>query len=169
MGNLKSALKTVQNYHTINFPVFKLPGEPQLVDGLLVSEGRLIDDTNVEGNTLGARRLKSPVKLSIIKTYRKDLVDLIKDSMSTEEWYIDYIGNVFRYRKTTTEKVRCHKITSIMYRDTYSIITVKGVNFPIIVDSPPTGSYAKILYFGDFPWKLYDIVPEVVPAAFKKV
>jgi len=164
-----NSLKTVQNYHTINFPVFKIAKDPVLVDGLLFSEGRLIDDTNVPEKTLGLRRLKSPHKISRLTSTREDIVDLIKDSSSTEEWYIDYYGKVIRYRKTSVQRLKCHEITDVIYRSTYSLIIVKKINFPIIVNSPPTGSFARILYFGEFPWKLYDTVPEKTKHSYKKV
>lgn len=168
-GNLRiNSLKTVNNYHTINFPAYKIK-EPVIKDGLVYSENKLIDDTNIKEETLGLRRLKTPLKVGNLKTYREDIVDLIKDSTSTEEWYIDYLGNIFLYRKTTKERLICHKIAEVINKDTYSIIVVKDVNFPIIVDRPPTGSYAQMLYFGDFPWKLYNVLSEYSKPTYKKV
>lgn len=170
MESLKrNSLKTIQNYHTINFPAYKLPSEPTEKDGLVFSEGRLIDDKNVKGETLGYRRLHSPHKMSSLSSYREDIVDLIKDSTSTEEWYLDSLGIAFRYRKTTTAQLLCQKIKKIMYKDTYSIILVNTVNFPIIVNSPPTGSFAQILYFAGHPWKLYNTSYESLKPTHKKV
>jgi hypothetical protein len=170
LENLKrNSLKTIQNYHTINFPAYKLPAEPILKDGLVFSEGRLIDDRNVEGANLGRRRLLSPQKFSSLTSIKENIVDLIKDSTSTEEWYIDYSGNGFKYKKTTVEKLVCHKIKKVLFKDTYSILVVNNVNFPIIVERPPTGAYARILYFADHPWKLYDVIPEKVKSSSKKV
>lgn len=165
----KNSLKTVQNYHTINFPVYKIPTEPVEKDGLVFSEGRLIDDTNMSGTTLGHRRLHSPHKMSSLSSHRQGIVDLIKDSTSTEEWYIDSFGKPLRYRKTTITKLICHKIKKVMYRDTYSIVLVNGVNFPILLPNPPKGTYAQMLYFAGHPWKLYDTSYEDLPITHKKV
>jgi hypothetical protein len=132
------------------------------------TEGRLIDDLNISGN-LGYRRLHSPHKMASLSSYRESIVDLIKDSMSTEEWYLDFSGTAFIYRKTTTANLICQKIKKVMYKNTYSIILVNNVNFPIIVNSPPTGSFAQILYFAGHPWKLYNISYENLKPTYKKV
>lgn len=165
----RNSFKTIQNYHTINFPAYKLPAEPELKDGLVFSAGRLIDDRNIQEANLGRRRLLSPQKFSALTSMKVDIINLIKDSTSTEEWYIDYSGVGFRYRKTTVEKLVCHKIRKVLLKDTYTIIVADNVNFPIIVDRPPTGSYAQMLYFANHPWKLYDIVPEKLKPSSKKV
>lgn len=165
----RNSLKTIQNYHTINFPVYRIPAEPTETDGLVFTEGRLIDDINIKNISLGYRRLHSPHKMSALTAYRESIVDLIKDSTSTEEWYIDSHGKPLKYRKTTTTKLICHKIKKVMYKDTYSIILVNNVNFPIIVKKPPTGSYAQMLYFAGHPWKLYDTLHENAATTSKKV
>lgn len=164
----KNSLKTIQNYHTINFPVYKIPSEPEEKDGLVFTEGRLIDDINIKNINLGYRRLRSPHKMSALTAYRESIVDLIKDSKSTEEWYIDSHGKPIKYRKTTTARLICHKIKKVMYKNTYSMILVNNVNFPIIVNKPPTGSYAQMLYFAGHPWKLYDTLYEP-HTTYKKV
>ena len=107
--------------------------------------------------------------MSPLSAYRHDIVDLIKDSTSTEEWYIDSIGKPLRYRKTTVTKLISHKIKKIIYRDTYSIILVNDINFPILLASPPKGTYAQMLYFAGHPWKLYSMSYENLPATNKKV
>lgn len=146
-----------------------MPSEPYEKDGLVFSEGKLIDDLNIVGETLGYRRLHSPHKMSQISAYRENIVELIKDSMSTEEWYLDSLGKPLRYRKTTNAKLLCNRIKKVIYKNTYSLILVNNVNFPIIVNRPPTGSYAQILYFAGHPWKLYATHYEPVDATYKKV
>jgi len=162
-------LITITTYSSIKFPVYKLPAEPLVRNGLVVSEGRLIDDRNVKGDTLGERRLKTTLKKSRISTYKADIISLIKGTNATESWYIDYYGTVFCYRKTRTERVLCHRITKITPMDTYSVLSLEGIDFPFLVPRPPTGSFAQVIYIGDFPWKILNTVPMRVKSTTKKV
>jgi len=118
---------------------------------------------------LGERRLLTPHELRSIRKCRLDVVDIIKSSKSMETWYIDNLGHTFSYRKTRLENLVCHRITKIIPRETYSLIMVKDVNFPIIVSRPPVGLFAQIIYYKGFPWKLYNILYEYQKTTRKKV
>ena len=49
-------------YDTITFPVFTIhTDDVVLSDGLLWIENKVLDDTNMKGETLGMRRLQSPM------------------------------------------------------------------------------------------------------------
>src|SRR5210317_1972373 len=99
---------TIDNSKVINFPVYKLQSEPLAVDGIVTVSGKVIDDRNVNHETLGGRRLLTPQKLFKLKLVRFNIVELVKDSKSSIGWYIDKYGKIIKYRKTRLEKLVCH-------------------------------------------------------------
>ena len=160
---------TIDNSKVIDFPVYKLQAEPLAIDGIVTVNGKVIDDRNVNHKTLGGRRLLTPQKLFKLKLVRFNIVELVKDSKSSIGWYIDKYGKIIKYRKTRLEKLVCHRIEEVVYRGTYSILLLDGVNFPVEVPRPPTGSYAQMLYYKGYPWKLYNILKEDCTSTVKKV
>ena len=160
--------RTIKSLHKVNYPVYKVDQEPITVDGLTFVGGNIVDDKNISAPTLGARRLLSPHKIYRIFRHRGDVVDLIKDT-GTRSWYIDNLGSAFNYKRTSLQKLVCHKIENIIYRDFYSLIILEGINFPVVVNRPPVGSYAQMLYYRDLPWKLYNIMYEWEKPTRKKV
>lgn len=161
--------RTIKTLHEVAYPVYRLRGEPLLLDGLVFSGGYVVDDQNVPRPTLGERRLLSPQPLADLRAGAEDSIELIKGSRTATPWYIDNLGSTFSYRKSRVEKLVCHKIVNTIRKDFYSIILVEGVNFPILVKRPPSGSFAQILYFRDLPWKLYKILYEYEKPTRKKV
>jgi hypothetical protein len=161
-------VRTLRSYHKIEFPVFKVSDEPLIVDGLVFVNGRVVDDRNVPAETLGQRRLLTPHKLAKIKHLRGNIVELIADNVCVEGWYLDRLGDPFKYKRTKKLKVITHKINKVVYRNTHSILIVDGVNFPILVERPPSGSFTQILYYKEYPWKLYSISDEWKKPTYKK-
>ena len=50
-------------YDEIQFPIYVVGTEDvDLLDGLLVADGQVIDDKNMRGYNLGRRRLERPMK-----------------------------------------------------------------------------------------------------------
>lgn len=160
--------RTLRSYHKIDFPVFRISDEPVIIDGLVFVDGRVIDDRNIPAETLGQRRLLTSHELAPIKKMRENIIDLIKEKIPVESWYIDRLGKPFKYKRTTRLKIISHKIDKVIYRNTYSIIIVNKVNFPIVLERPPSGSFAQILYYKEYPWKLYSITDEKQKSTFKK-
>jgi hypothetical protein len=150
------------------YPAFRLHQEPIYIDGLLFVEGRVIDDTNVPKTTLGHRRLLSGHEMAPIRMVREDDIALIKDN-GDNNWYLDYNGSVFKYRRTRQETIVSHKITKIIKKDFYSLVLLKDVNFPILVKRPPVELFARVLYYKGLPWKIYDYTNEAKKPVRKKV
>lgn len=165
---MKIQKRTIKSLHEINYPAFKIEQEPFFIDGLVFLNGRVIDDQNVSRETLGERRLLTSHDLGPLRKTRWDLIDIVKDQ-GPDLWYIDNLGSVINYRRTTYENLVCHAIKDVIYRDTYSLILLDGINFPIVVKRPPVGSYGQMLYYRGLPWKLYRILPEAVKTTRKKV
>lgn len=132
----------------ITYPVYRLREEqPQLVDGVLLYFFekaretfdsiehyyvlRIIDDSNLQGNSLAERRLQ--VRNRGGEVYRLNravffLGDLIK--MSTPKmWFIDSKGKLFRHSKQTRVKLVYRKVTkAIPIKGGGIIIEVEGMS-----------------------------------------
>ena len=65
---------TYRQFKNLDFPLFLLDSSNwELVDGLLLLDGKLLDDKNMPGDTLGLRRMLTPHKeqyLSLIHISR---------------------------------------------------------------------------------------------------
>ena len=63
MITLLENLKRSMNYNDINFPVFVVHTDNvELIDGILFIDTQVLDDRNMKGDTLGKRRLQTPMK-----------------------------------------------------------------------------------------------------------
>ena len=114
----------------ISFPVFVLGKlKPQVVDGiaffLLGKDTKysdaayktiVVDDKNLAGQTLAARRLElltQEVPLFKLKKAVFFVGDLIKLAVSGT-WFIDSLGFIFEYKKTTTVPLEFRPITKVI-------------------------------------------------------
>ena len=68
------------DYDSINFPVFVVHTDNiELIDGILWIDNQVLDDRNMKGETLGIRRLQSPMKsLYPLKYMIQDEAEMIK-------------------------------------------------------------------------------------------
>lgn len=119
---------------TIAWPVFKLSEKkPNQENGLVffqteyVDENnipsftlKIVDDSSLPGKTLGLRRLAlqqdKTVKLHKLSTAIYFLSDLIKLAKSNV-WFIDNLGKVFQYKKSTRAKLVTRKICKVLPAD----------------------------------------------------
>ena len=81
-------------YDALKFPLFVVHTDNvELVDGLLWIEGEVLDDTNMKGDTIGKRRLQSPMKsMYPLKYMIEDIPDLLNHQ---GKHYIDNSGFFF--------------------------------------------------------------------------
>lgn len=161
---------TYKTIKKVSFPVFILPsGNWYERDGLLYIENRLVDDRNMSGDTLGKRRVQTPMRNLL--PLRKSLGSHIGVIKQSSKYYIDSKGAPFIYEKTKSCSLRYYKIKDIERKDTASILKVKGISFPFKVPRPPIQSmtWAGILHLGDLPWLLYEYSSEKLPDTRRKV
>ena len=88
-------------YDKLVFPVFTVhTNDVELVDGILWIENQVLDDKNMKGDTLGVRRLQSPMKsIYPLKSMIKDIASLLRHQ---GRYYIDTSGYFFTKEKTKT-------------------------------------------------------------------
>ncbi len=158
------------NLQEISYPVFRLRAEkPSEYNGVLfyaydrvTEEGdiepviRILDDRNLDNPKLSMRRLilktrgEKLFKLTKAIFFLGDLIKIAKKGM----WFIDSNGKIFEYIKTTSCKLKYHKITKVIPVDTGgAIIEVEGISsrFKSLFYPEPTMLYAGILHFGMSP------------------
>lgn len=159
-----------RNINKVRFPVYVLPsGNWDRQDGLLFLDGRIVDDKNMEGDTLGLRRLQTPHKnLHPLKQQIDNFRGVIK---SKEKHFIDTNGIPFIYEKTEFCSLKYYRIKSITQRDTASLLKLDGVKNPFVIPRPPSSEmrYAGILHYGKMPWVLYEYSEEPKKDTRRKV
>ena len=146
----------------ISYPVYPLRGYKRLTDinGVvkLYTEAKMyiIDDRNLEGETLGERRLR-------LKKFKYGLPEGIHSSkdviMSPRKVFIDNEGVVFKYIKTRKARLIYRSIAELIPLPFGSTkIIVRGIACPFTMsqDIVSTYAYAGLLQF-DGGYILYEV------------
>jgi len=161
---------TYKSIRRIRFPVFILPSNNwEERDGLLYLDNRIVDDRNMSGETIGLRRIQTPMEdLMPIRGSIDSLIGVLKHS---DKSFIDTKGTPFIYEKTRSCPLKYYRIKKIERKDTASILWLKGINFPFKVPRPPTSDlrWAGLLHLGDRPWLLYEYSEEKLSDTRRKV
>lgn len=162
---------TRKQLNRIKFPVYVLPNSNwSRSDGLLYLDDKLLDDTNMPGETLGVRRLQSPMKgFFPLKKKIDSFIGLLKQDTNT---FIDSNGVPFIYEKTKMCSLKYHKIQKVDKKEVASVLWLKGVKAPFIIPRPPGPDmqYAGVLYLEKrIPWLLYEYSPIFKENTLRKV
>ena len=98
--------------HKIEFPIYVIGTEEiEERDGVLFADGKVVDDTNMTGSTLGVRRLQTSLpNLYPLKYMLEAMPNLMRHRGYN---YIDKKGNLFSYMKENFYPMKYHKITEI--------------------------------------------------------
>lgn len=164
----------------ISFPVFRLTNrKPEFTDGIwyYVSESfnsdtaeysvsvRVVDDNTLPYDSLSRRRLalkgQESVKLYPLRKAVYFLADLVKLAKSGY-WWVDSLGKVFEYKKSTRAKLRFYKIENIFpLNGMGAVIAVEGhsARFKVLYRPNPSVRYAGVIEgkIGEvFLYGLYD-------------
>ena len=157
------------NLKNIQFPIYKIYGEPIVIDKVVFVNGLPIDDLRIRKPTLGERRLHSAIDLKPIKHVCENVTDLIKALKGQENWFIDKFGLSFKYVKTNKLALRSHKVNKIDLRETYCVVYLQGIDTPFMEPRPPPTAYARVLYYREAPWLIYEYQTEMIGPGTKKV
>ena len=152
------------------FPLYVVhTDEVMEADGILWIEDQVLDDKNMSGETLGKRRLQTPMKsLYPLRYMINDEIELIKHQ---GKFFIDSKGEFIIYEKTEKVQLRYHKILKVERLRGRSIIKVKDIPFPFDVLRPTSSEekWAGVLYRKGIPWKLYETVKERKNNTWRKI
>jgi len=157
-------------YDRLKFPIYPIHTDEILsVDGLLWIEDQVLDDRNMKGNTLGLRRLQSPMKsMYPIKYMIQDIPSYLAHQ---GKFYIDNSGYFFTKEKNTRVDLKYHKIIRVDQKDIASVLWIKDCPFPFTLTRPlrKDQSWAGILYRAGVPWLLYDTSSEKKKNTWRKI
>ena len=154
----------------LQFPLYLLPHDNwSFSDGLLFLDGKVVDDSNMEGNTLGVRRLQTPFEdIFPLKSQVDSFQGLLKQTKNT---FIDSSGIPFIYEKTIRCVLRYYRISKKELREDCCVLWLVGVSQPFTVPRPPEGEvyFAGVLLLGGLPWILYDYSQTAKKDTWRKV
>jgi len=154
----------------IVFPIYVVHTDEVIYrDGILWCEGQVIDDKNTLGETLGQRRLQTPLKnLYDLKYKLDDFGAMIKHR---GRFYVDSNGKFFMYEKSKTAKLMYHKINKVEKKDLATLVWINKIPFPFEVPRPPANThfYAGVLYIDSQPSFLYETCETMKKITWRKV
>jgi|APSaa5957512576_1039674.scaffolds.fasta_scaffold11161_3 hypothetical protein len=158
----------------IKYPVYPLRGYTKITDinGVVKVHTHyniyIIDDRNLEGKTLGERRLRLKKFKYSLPTSVANAKDVI---MSSKKVFIDDEGVIFKYVKTRKARLIYKQIAELVRLpfETTKII-VRGIHTPFIMhqDIPLDYAYAGVLQF-DGGYILYEVSKKKKPDSWRKV
>ena len=154
----------------IRFPLYIVHSDEVLRrDGVLWVDGAVLDDTNVHGESLGERRLRTPLKnMYDLKHQIDNFGGLIKHR---GRFYIDSNGKFFIYEKSKKATLKYHLIRKVEQKDIVTLIWIQNIPFPFEVPRPPhrTELYAGILYISGKPAYLYELSTKKCKDTWRKI
>jgi hypothetical protein len=155
----------------MDFPLFKIGKYENIEKTPLgkiyittVYDKYVLDDTSVEGETLGQRRLKLALKGHNLYKFRgkvDTLKQLIKHPSGTI--FLDNNGNIFKYRKgRKLFKVVSHKVLKRENKDDGVVVTIQDYPTPHFIPSKKVAdntNYVSIMLTNTGPL-IYDYTSE---------
>jgi len=131
-------LKKCKNIYDIQFPIFAVAKnyeriwEEDNITSIQTASGvYVLDNKNIQGNTLGQRRLRiKNSKLYIPRTVIHNIAQLIR---STYKTFIDNNGEVFTYIKHTAVPLKYYKVKKVVDKDDGCVLHFEGISNPVKV------------------------------------
>lgn len=151
----------VNTWEDLIFPVYVIHSENvELIDGILWLDNQVLDDKNMLGETLGIRRMQTPMKS--LYSLRYMIRDIVGMSQHKGKNFVDSDGRVIAYEKTEKCKIHYHKITKRFKRGVATMIKFKGIDRLMEVATPPSedAAWAGIVYRRGLPWEIRDFAVE---------
>lgn len=163
--------KSFKDIKNIVFPVYALPSDDWYEqDGVLfINDGKVLDDTNMPGETLGVRRLQCG--RTDLQNIRRAYTDFPSMLASKKKIFIDSAGTPFIYNKTMNSPLIHHKIKRIELKELISIVWLNSVPSPFTIPRPPYDDpqWARVLYYKGAPWLIYDFASQRGKDSYKRV
>jgi len=156
--------------HELAFPVYQIPSDNWTYsDGLLFIDDKLVDDTNMPGDTLGVRRVQTPFRE--LMPLSRSLINHVGILKQANKNFIDSRGDPFIYYKTFFSKLKYYKIRKVDRKGVASLLWVHGIKTPFTIPRPPEDGrfWAGILHLGDIPYLLYEYSEEKLKDTRRKI
>ena len=161
---------TYKQFKKLDFPIFLLDSSNwEIADGLLLLDGKLLDDKNMPGDSLGLRRMLTPHKEQYpLRNMITTANGLMKQ---TTKYFIDNGGNPFVYEKTEFAQLKYLKIKKVEPKTRACLLWVHGCSFPFTIPRPPEPGFiwAGILHIRNNPWLLYEYAEEKLKDTRRKI
>ena len=131
-------LSTVKNIWDVEFPIFGLAKNykrtwtEDRISYIETDSGvYVLDNKNLEGDTLGQRRLRvKSAKLFIPRLVVHSIPQLIKCEQKN---FIDNKGLIFKYIKHTRVPLKYYKVDKVVDTDQGCVLHFNGIHNPIIL------------------------------------
>lgn len=171
MGSLlKSMAITFKHINNIEYPIFNVTSNNfETQDGVLFLDGKVLDDKNQSGNSMGIRRLQTPLKnLYPLKRMINSFNGLIKQN---KLFFIDNNGNHFEYKKTKYAKLKYYRIKQIIPKKVSSVIRLEGIPNYFTIPRPPKEGmlWVGVLHLEGIPWLLYEYSEKKLKDTTRKI
>jgi hypothetical protein len=154
---LENLRRHIQTLYLYSYPLFAINSiNIDKRDGVVFADEQVLDDTNIKADTLGERRLRTPLKpLYRISKLIKEPRNLISKG---PKYYIDNSGFIFYYDTVGFCDLRYHKIMKEEIKNNKIIIKLSGIYSPFTLPRPSPKGYkwVGVLYLGKEPWVLYN-------------
>lgn len=161
------------NLKMVSFPVYQVT-KPVSREGtelvfLDANEDKVyLDDTSIEGETLGLRRLHIKGKLLPLK----DAIYFLKDLTKTSGQYIDSKGYLFNYEKSRSVPLIFRKITKVVSIPTGgALIEFEGESprYKIMYAPNPDEQYIGLLQTSPKAYMVYGLYTELHKDTRRKI
>ena len=153
----------------IRYPVYVVHGEPEELDNMLWLEDQVIDDRNMLGESLGIRRLQTPMKSIYPLKYQCD--DEVAMLKHRGKHFVDSNGCYFYNEKLDTAPLKYHKIKKVIKKDVAAVVWIKDIPFPFAIARPPRveQTWAGILYKSGIPYAIWEFTEERKKDTWRKI
>jgi hypothetical protein len=151
--------RTLKTVKSLKFPLYQLPSDNwDIIDGIVFVDNMAVDDLNMPGDSIGIRRKQSGRSdFMKLKSPKFLIGEVIKNRT---RHFISSDGVPFTYSKTKFQALKFKSIVKFEPRDTYTFVWLHGLTIPLEIPRPPQDSsrlaWARVLYYGDHPWMLFD-------------
>lgn len=160
----------VTHKEDLKYPLYVIHSDNvELIDGILWLDDMVLDDKNMSGDTLGMRRIQSPMNSMYNLKYQ---VESLRGMMKHKgKFFIDTNGKVFNYEKTETVQIEYHKIKKKEKKGVATVLWLKDCPFPFAEKSPPADeiTWAGVMYKNGVPWQIYDFAEEKQKSTWRKI
>lgn len=151
--------KNIKQVQKLKFPLYSLPSNNfDWIDGISFVDGCPVDDLNMKDDTIGLRRIRS--KRSDYYKLRSPVFNIGGLIKSKKKHFISSCGSMFTYEKTGFQRIKYHPIKRFELRDTFSFVYIEGNTLGFEIPRPPKDYqsliWVRMLYYGDFPWIVYE-------------